>query len=158
MLTLAQAFPKERVTIAGVAGHDDPYVVALRRRIHDDNLTNVQIVENPTEEQVGLLLTQHETFVFPAPWEHFGIVTVEAIQAGLLPLVHDTGGQREIVPLEYLRFLSDRQLITRARELQERSAAEKAEILAALQSHAQRGSVQRYREEMLREVKILQAG
>ncbi len=36
--------------------------------------------------------------------EPFGISTVEAIAAGCIPLVHNSGGQKEIVPIELLRF------------------------------------------------------
>ena len=133
------------------------YVSDLRRRIRDEKLTNVEIIENPSEDQVASLLTEHELFVFPAPWEHFGIVTVEAIQAGLIPLVHDSGGQQEIVPLESLRFVSDEQLIARARSVLGQSAAEKANLVAQLRLHAERGSVERYREEMLREIKTMQS-
>jgi glycogen synthase len=36
--------------------------------------------------------------------EPFGISTVEAIAAGCVPIVHNSGGQREIVPFDDLRF------------------------------------------------------
>lgn len=34
---------------------------------------------------------------YPAKQEHFGITTVEAMSAGAVPVVHDSGGQQEIV-------------------------------------------------------------
>ena len=34
---------------------------------------------------------------YPASQEHFGITTVEAMSAGAVPVVHNSGGQREIV-------------------------------------------------------------
>jgi len=53
-------------------------------------------------------LSRTRFFVFPAVNEHFGIVTVEAIASGALPFVHNSGGQREIVPDPRLRFTDDR--------------------------------------------------
>ncbi len=156
MLTLARAFPRERVTIAGAVVGNDPYVDNMRRRIRDEQITNVRIVENPSEAEVATLLTMHELFVFPAPWEHFGIVTVEAIQAGLIPLVHNTGGQREIVPFDFLRFLNDEDLIKRAQDIQTMTSDAKTELIHSLQRHALRGSAEHYRAEMLREVKDMQ--
>jgi glycosyltransferase involved in cell wall biosynthesis len=157
MLTLANAYPQQKVTIAGATiSSDDPYVAHLRKRIHRDALSNVEIVENPSDQCVADLLSSHRYFVFPAPWEHFGIVTVEAIQAGLLPIVHDTGGQREIVPFEQLRFLSDDELVDRAGRALCMPAAERLEILADLHRHVQRGSAEHYREQMLRPLRLLQ--
>ena len=43
-------------------------------------------------------------YVFTAKDEHFGITTVEAMMHGAIPFVHNSGGQKEIVPFEELRF------------------------------------------------------
>jgi glycosyltransferase involved in cell wall biosynthesis len=40
----------------------------------------------------GLAAEEH-----PAGHEHFGITTVEAMSAGAVPVVHNSGGQREVV-------------------------------------------------------------
>ncbi len=157
MITLAAAYPDEQVTIAGVVlGSSREYVNRLEGRISDQRLSNVEIIENPTEERVAELLTSHGVFVFPAPWEHFGIVTVEAIAAGLLPLVHDTGGQREIVPFENLRFSSEHQLIECAGRVLAMPQTERQQIVEQLRRHVDRGSPERYRQEMLKDVKALQ--
>jgi glycosyltransferase involved in cell wall biosynthesis len=158
ILKLAKAFPEQRFTLAGaVVGEDHKYVARLRRRIASEGLANVAIVENPSETQVAGLLTSHVMFVFPARWEHFGIVTVEAIQAGLLPLVHDTGGQREIVPCESLRFLSDEDLIARARYALQMSQAERSGLVRNLQRHTERGTPRRFRELMLQKIRDVPA-
>ena len=36
--------------------------------------------------------------------EPFGIVTVQAISAGIIPIVHNSGGQKEVVPIKELRY------------------------------------------------------
>lgn len=57
----------------------------------------------PTEKVVSLAQTS-KVFLHTMRYEHFGIATVEAIAAGCVPIVHDSGGSREIVPVEELRF------------------------------------------------------
>lgn len=158
MLALARAIPAQRVTLAGAStGKGDAYVGHLRSRIASERLSNVQIVENPSESEVATLLTSHQMFVFPAHWEHFGIVTVEAIEAGLLPLVHDTGGQKEIVPFDFLRFSSDEELVECAEHSLQMGANERLELMSQLQRHAERGSTNRYREAMLQPLRDLRA-
>lgn len=150
VLNLARALPDRPFTLAGaVTRWDADYLAGLRRRIAAEALRNVTIVENPSEADVAGLLVSHEFFIFPAHWEHFGIVTVEAILAGLLPLVHDSGGQREIVPDESLRFLSDEDLLVRARRVLGLTPAERADLISRLQRHAERGTPDRFRDIML---------
>lgn len=156
MLALASAYPDRQITIAGVVLESNrAYADRIRDRVRQQGLRNVRIVENPSEQDVATLLTSHELFVFPAPWEHFGIVTVEAIQAGLLPLVHDTGGQREIVPFDRLRFLSDEELVDRAAFAFSMPVSERRDMMDELQRHVRRGSPERFREEMLRPLRGL---
>ncbi len=153
-LNLAKSLPDQRMTLAGaVTGGDRAYLAHLRGRLAAEGLGNVAIVENPSEADVAGLLASHEFFVFPAHWEHFGIVTVEAILAGLLPLVHDTGGQREIVPDESLRFLSDEDLLDRARRVLRLTPAERAGLVGRLKRHAERGTPDRFRDIMLAKVR-----
>jgi glycosyltransferase involved in cell wall biosynthesis len=154
VLNLAKALPDQRFTLAGaVTRLDGAFLAHLRDRLAAEGIGNVAIVENPSEAEVARLLVSHEFFVFPAHWEHFGIVTVEAILAGLLPLVHDTGGQREIVPDESLRFLSDADLLDRARRVLGMTPSERAAVVRGLQRHAQRGTPEQYREIMLQKVR-----
>ncbi len=142
------------MTLAGaVTGGDRADLAHLRGRLAAEGLGNVALVENPSEAEVAGLLVSHEFFVFPAHWEHFGIVTVEAILAGLLPLVHDTGGQREIVPDESLRFLSDEDLLDRARRVLRLTPAERAGLVGRLKRHAERGTPDRFRDIMLAKVR-----
>jgi len=156
VLNLARSLPRQSFTLAGaVIGADLEYLARLRRRIADEGLANVTIVENPSEANVAGLLVAHDLFVFPAMWEHFGIVTVEAILAGCLPLVHDTGGQREIVPFDFLRFRTDEDLVDRAGRALKMSAGDRQQLVRKLQAHAQRGTPAHYRQVMLREVRDL---
>lgn len=157
MLALAEAFPSERITIAGVVdklNSNSIYVETLRKKIKDQNLQNVEIIENPAEADVAKLFSSHEYFVFPAAWEHFGIVTVEAIRAGLIPIVHDSGGQREIVPHTELKYSSEKELIVKVGELLNKTREWKGEVLAELYLHAEQGVPERYVQAMLSHLEL----
>jgi len=148
MLSLARRFPRLRFTIAG-RGYADAYVSALRFSARHEANGNVRLVLNPTDREVSRLFAEHEFFVFPAQWEHFGIVTVEAIQAGLIPLVHDSGGQREIVPVDALRFASESELVEKVEVLLSKPPSDRGEVLRELQKHVARGSPENYCREMI---------
>ncbi|HTW92743.1 MAG TPA: glycosyltransferase family 4 protein [bacterium] len=149
MLGLAQRFPDVPVTVAGATIGSSKEPDRIRRLAAELALRNLTVVEDPTDDMIGRLFDSHLVFVFPARWEHFGIVTVEAIQAGLLPLVHDSGGQREIVPIDKLRFKSEKELAEKAAALLATTIADQRETLAVLQRHVARGSPDNYRKEMI---------
>ena len=150
LLSLARHFPRLRFTIAGASeSPDDPYVAALTASVRSEPRGNVRLVLNPSDVEVSRLFAEHEFFVFPAHWEHFGIVTVEAIQAGLIPLVHDSGGQREIVPINALRFKDEADLVEKAAGLLSTSPSDRREMLDGLQRHVARSSPESYCREML---------
>jgi glycosyltransferase involved in cell wall biosynthesis len=107
------------------------------------------LVLNPADDEVSQLFADHEFFIFPARWEHFGMVSVEAIQAGLTPLVHDSGGQREIVPIDTLRFKGETDLVEKAGALLSTTPSDRRDMLVGLQRHAARGSPERYCREMI---------
>jgi glycosyltransferase involved in cell wall biosynthesis len=69
-------------------------------------LANVHLLPDAAWGDVETLLRGCKVFLHSKHNEHFGISTVEAISAGCLPVVHDSGGQREIVPFPELRFQS----------------------------------------------------
>ncbi len=106
ILRLAKTYPKWRYLImGGVPPHRRPYLRALMSQAQEMGVAqNVTFLPNPSDLQVREVLARTRFYVFPAVNEHFGMTTVEAIASGAIPLVHDSGGQREIVPLAHLRF------------------------------------------------------
>lgn len=82
----------------------------------------------------GLCVNEDE---HPALAEHFGIATVEAMRAGCVPVVIDSGGQREIVENGTGGFL-----VSRVSELVERSLqlTRDLNLLAAMSRRAQERS------------------
>lgn len=106
MLQLAKAYPKwHYVIMGGVPPHRRPYLRALQAQAREMGVAqHVTFLPNPSDFQVREILARARFYVFPAVNEHFGMTTVEAVASGAVPFVHDSGGQREIVPLDHLRF------------------------------------------------------
>jgi glycosyltransferase involved in cell wall biosynthesis len=47
------------------------------------------------------IMRRAKVYFHPMIGEHFGMSIVEAMAAGLIPIVRDIGGQTEFVPLKY---------------------------------------------------------
>lgn len=67
-------------------------------------LDNAQLLPNASFETLKNILKNSKFYLHFRFGEHFGISTVEAIAAGCIPVVPNSGGQKEIVPFENLRF------------------------------------------------------
>lgn len=89
-----------RLDIAGRA--EGAYARRLIRRFGD--LDHVKFHPDATPEQVADLLGRARFGLHFFRNEHFGIAVAEMILAGVVPLVHDGGGVRELVTRRELRF------------------------------------------------------
>lgn len=108
VLQLAEHYPNQQVILmGGVKPANRAYFENLRQQATSGGLSNVTFLDNPSDEQVRAVLAHTRFYVFPAINEHFGMATAEAIGSGAIPFVHDSGGQREIVPDPRLRFTDD---------------------------------------------------
>lgn len=61
----------------------------------------VRFEANVKFEKLLDLMQRAKAYVHPLPGEPFGISTVEAMSAGVIPIVPDVGGHTEFVPLKY---------------------------------------------------------
>ena len=85
----------EFVVIGSVASERTSYYDSLRAAAP----TNVSFVVAPLRK-VSELLGSAKVYLHCALNEHFGITIVEAMAAGCVPVVHDSGGPKEIVSQE----------------------------------------------------------
>lgn len=90
--------------LGGVDVKNENYLKRIKSDILKFNLMNIEILVNPPYNKLKEYLYRAEYYVFFAENEHFGITTVEAMLYGCIPFVHNSGGQKEIVPKEDLRF------------------------------------------------------
>ena len=92
-IELARMLPTIRfVAIGSLADGTSAYYEKLRRTAPE----NVSFVLSPLR-RAKELLGRAMAYVHCAQNEHFGITIVEAMAAGCVPIVHDSGGPREIV-------------------------------------------------------------
>ena len=92
-LDLAQRLPKLKFAIIGsVAPDRESYF----RRLQEIAPMNVSFLMSPLRK-LRDVLARAKIYVHCARNEHFGISIVEAMAAGCVPVVHDSGGPREIV-------------------------------------------------------------
>jgi len=149
VVQLAGSFPDyEYVIMGGVSDNRREYVQQLRALAATSPHNNVRFVTNPTDAQVRGVFRTAKFYVFPARNEHFGMTTVEAIDHGAVPFVHDSGGQREIVPVDGLRFGYD-EFITKFGELQRKPDAELFGIVDHLQQHIENYEEGRFQAKMV---------
>ena len=108
ILDLAEKYPQHKFLIMGaVPSHRIPFLDSLKSDALSRKIYNIDFLPNPSDEEVRSILSKTKIYIFPAKNEHFGMTTVEAIASGAIPFVHNSGGQKEIVNLENLRFNYD---------------------------------------------------
>jgi len=106
---IAERLPDWKFILIGFAGEQNTYLKECETYVNEKGIKNVEFEVNVPETRKRELLEAAKFFIHPNINEPFGISTAESILNGCLPLVHNSGGQREIVPFADLRFdaLSD---------------------------------------------------
>lgn len=102
-IALAKQLPDYAFHIAGFTGNGR-YFAECQEYVRTHQMENVYLHPNLPFDEMVLLLQRNEFFLHTLINEPFGITAVQAIAAGCVPFVHDSGGQRETVPVESLRY------------------------------------------------------
>ncbi|MEM2901716.1 MAG: glycosyltransferase [Candidatus Bathyarchaeia archaeon] len=109
ILEIAQEMPELKFLILGLK-QDESYFKSLLRR----KPSNVCIKTNVTRKLLVEELSSSKLYLHCMHGEHFGISVVEAMAAGCVPIVHDSGGVREIVtPTVGFRYTDLKEAITK---------------------------------------------
>jgi glycosyltransferase involved in cell wall biosynthesis len=78
------------------------YYLHIKKMIIDLNLTDyVNLEVDVSLSELVSLMRKTSIYFHPKHAEHFGMSIVEAMSAGLVPVVPDLGGQTEFVPSKY---------------------------------------------------------
>jgi glycosyltransferase involved in cell wall biosynthesis len=99
----------------------------------------IRMVVHPDRASIDNLLRESMFYINAKPFEHFGMATVEAMDAGCIPLLHHSGSHPEIIGGEDLLFRNAEDLAA----IVERLLADPVE--AARVQSAMRTSVERFR-------------
>jgi glycosyltransferase involved in cell wall biosynthesis len=93
----------QAIIIVGSLCHENlQYYSSLKQRVEDLDLADfVRFEPTASFERLLELMSKSKAYFHPLPEEPFGISIVEAMSAGLIPIVPDVGGQTEFVPPKY---------------------------------------------------------
>jgi len=109
--------PSHELYIVG-SKNDVSYFNKCRQAIEDLWLNNVHLISDATESERDSLLASSTFFINSLREEPFGITTVQGIAAGCIPIVHNSGGLKEIIQDVDLRFESENEIPGIIRRLQ----------------------------------------
>ena len=129
VLEVARELPDLEFIICGLK-QDESYF----RKLMEGRPRNVHIKTDITFDSLRKELAASKVYLHCMREEHFGISIVEAMAAGCVPVVHDSGGPREIVTPECgFRFTS----LTEAVEMIS-MVIEEAEVFSRLSLNARK--------------------
>jgi glycosyltransferase involved in cell wall biosynthesis len=91
------------MTIVGnIFSYDKDYLEKLNNLIAKYDLKdNIKIKPDVAFEELQEIVQRSSIYIHPTPYEPFGISIVEAMSAGLVPIIPNRGGDAEFVPSNY---------------------------------------------------------
>jgi len=143
-IELAAQMPDLDFHIIGFTLPDNPYFLAYNEKVEQLGLHNVYLHANAPFDTLLQLLQHSRYFLHTLINEPFGITAVQAMAAGCIPLVHDSGGQRETVPEPSLRYQSLEDVPLRIAELDTLAVSEINALRQRLQTHVRQFSADRF--------------
>jgi len=103
-IKIAENLPYLRFNIIGFSKPDNTYYQKCVQYIHNHNIGNVFLYPNLAYKSMIKILQTSKYYLHTMIKEPFGISTIQGIAAGCIPIVPDSGGQIEIVPIPELRY------------------------------------------------------
>jgi glycosyltransferase involved in cell wall biosynthesis len=104
-IKVAEQLPDIEFAIIGRSASQEYYRQCVDY-INNHNINNVTLREDASAEMIDKMLQESKMFLHSMQNEPFGISTVEALDSGCIPVTHDSGGQREIISDDSLRYSS----------------------------------------------------
>ena len=114
------------------------YFEQCQERIEHLNLKNIKLLGDAPKEEVNAILASATFFLHNLRNEPFGITAVQGIQAGCIPIVHNSGGQKEVVPNDALRYNSLDEAVSILQHLAKMAGGEKELMLQKLADNCKR--------------------
>jgi glycosyltransferase involved in cell wall biosynthesis len=116
------------------------YLRHLVRHYHLEDFIQFEI--NVRYDRLLDLMRRSKVYLHPLPGEPFGISTVEAMSAGIIPVVPDIGGHTEFVPTQY-QFHTFRQGVQAVAAALGAPASERIQISRSTQKYSVANYVKR---------------
>ena len=93
ILEVARIMPQIKFIIVGRKPKNDEYY----EKIKESKPSNLLLLANLPYAEMISLLGRAKVYLHTMVGEHFGISVVEAMAAGCIPIVHDSGGTKEAI-------------------------------------------------------------
>jgi glycosyltransferase involved in cell wall biosynthesis len=152
-IQIAEQLGQFRFFIMGFGSEGD-YFQRCREYVEDRQVSNVELLADLDFVSVSRVLAQSSYFLHSTRDEPFGVTTVMAAAHGCVPIVHDSGGQRETVPFDELRYAGLQEAVAKLAALNT-SPAKLEELRAQLKRGIQTFSEEAFDErvtEVLRDI------
>ncbi len=104
IIRIAQCAPDWNFDLIGFSENSNEYLQKCFLHVKRMKLNNVLFHINASHEIMARILRNSLFFIHTNIKEPFGLSIAESILYGCLPIVHNSGGQVEIVPVPDLRF------------------------------------------------------
>lgn len=122
------------------------YFEKCRNFIQGEDISNVSLFPDAQYSETRDLFKNSKIFLHTKIDEGFGITTVEAIACGCIPIVHNSGGQKEVVPMEELRFRDEDELVEKIDQILKMGKSVIYNYRNYLQNNIKKFSVKTFRE------------
>lgn len=149
---ISKSFPNIILKICGSASRNPRYLSKIYNISKD--LKNVFLCPNIPFDVLRDELAKSIIFLHTSKYEPFGISTVEAISAGCIPIVHNSGGQKEVVPFKELRFNNKNEAIKKINFVLNMNSKELNSYRKKLQEHVKQFDVEIFKKKIISYVDI----
>ena len=133
-ISLAADLPDIAFYIVGFARGNE-YYKKCEAHVRALGINNVTLCPDMPFERVKSLLNRTQFFLHTLVNEPFGLTAVQAMAAGCIPIVHDSGGQRETVPDRRLRYAELADVPNIIRDVESLSASDRTALRTQLADH-----------------------
>lgn len=134
-IKIAEKLPEFEFHFVGFVKRGDRYFEKCRAYVETNNIKNAYLHPNVEFYEMEKILSESNFFIHSLRNEPFGIGTVQAVSKGCIPVVHNSGGQIEIVDNSDLRYTDDEDAVKIFRELETLSVDDLNSILEKLQTN-----------------------
>lgn len=147
VIQLAQKLPDITFNIAGFV-NDGNYYRRCGEELKKLQLANVNLLGDIPKEEVRELQKKCAFFLHLTRNEPFGLTSLEAIQNGMIPVVHASGGQQEVVVGKDLQFLNAEEAKKRLEDLSNLGIESLEKLYSTLIQNAQQFSSESFAQKM----------
>lgn len=130
-LKVAERSPDVEFKIIGSTSSDSYYKECVEYKENND-IDNAELLPNASDEKLERALEESQIFLHSMKDERFGIATVEGINHECIPVVHNSGGQREVVPWNRLRYEELDECVNVIRSVESGETAPPSEVFSHL--------------------------